>query len=98
MTKALDDVEQLLKDLLALEPLDLAKLEDAEKRFEVANSTITGQLDLEFEKVKMASASQSKQIENFNLDLGPLEKEIKHVEGLHKALPQKCMKPEPPPA
>lgn len=76
----------------------MAKLENAEKRFKVANYTINGKLDVELEQLKKASATQSNQIRQYELDLGPLEKEIKHVEDLYKALPRLCMKLVPPPA
>ena len=98
LTKALDDVEMLIKDLLGMEKLDIAKLEEAERRFKVANNTIIGNLDVEFEKIKKSTGLQQKEIEKYELDLGPLEKEIQHVENLYKALPTQCMKPEPPPA
>ena len=98
LTKALDDVENLLKDLLGMGKLDLATLENAERRFKIANDTIVGKLDVELERMKKASASQLDQINQYELDLGPLEKEIKHVEDLYKTLPRQCMKPAPPPA
>ena len=98
MTKALDDVEKLLKDLLGMGTLDLATLENAEKRFKIANDTIVGKLDIELEAMKKTSESQLNQIIQYELDLGPLEKEIKHVEDLYKTLPRQCMKPTPPPA
>ena len=98
LTKALDDVEKLLQDLLGMGTLNITKLENAEKRFKIANDTIVGRLDVELEKLKEKSVSQLNQIKQYELDLGPLEKEIKHVEDIYKALPRKCMKPSPPPA
>ena len=98
LNKALDDVEKLLKDLLGMGTLNITKLENAEKRFKTANDTIVGRLDVELERLKKNSVLQSNQIKQYQLDLGPLEKEIKHVEDIYKSLPRQCMKPAPPPA
>jgi len=98
LNKALDDVEKLLKDLLGMGTLNITKLENAEKRFKTANDTIVGRLDVELERLKKNSVLQSNQIKQYELDLGPLEKEIKHVEDIYKSLPRQCMKPAPPPA
>ena len=96
LLNALDDVTKLLEDLSKLEKIDLAKLADAENKFERANSTIIGRLENEVKNLQRLTEEQSNKINEYNLQVGPLEKEIAHVFKIYKTFPQKCFLPEPP--
>ncbi len=93
--KALDEVEKLALDLANLENIDMAKLEDAEKRFKIANDTISGGLDQEVERLQKMSNEQNSLITKYELDLEPLRKEIAHVNEIFERIPRKCLKEAP---
>ena len=92
LMKALDDVEKLITDLASLGKIDMAKLEDAEKRFKIANETIMGRLDREVENLKQISSTQEVVITQYELNLEPFRAEIKHVDAIYEAIPKRCMK------
>ncbi len=92
LAKALDDIEKLILDLSNVDKINMTKLEDAEKRFKAADETILAGLDKEVEKSKKVLESQDTVISNYELDLEPLRKQIKHVNDIFDAIPRVCLK------
>ena len=92
---ALADVENLMIEVEALGSIDLAALEAVEERFAKAKNTIENKITVEIDSLQKKVVEQKLTITNYELDLGPLRKEVAGAVTLFNGIPMKCFKVDP---
>jgi len=92
LTKTLEDVDQLIETIENLDEINLKELEEAERRFAAAKDTIDGAISAEIDLLQSKLVEQNNTITEYELDLGPLRKQVEFVNQLYLYLPKTCFR------
>ena len=92
LTRSLEDVDKLIETIENLDEINLAELEEAERRFAAAKDQIDGAISFEIDLLQNKLASQNATITEYELDLGPLRAQVEFVNQLYLYLPKTCFR------
>uniref|UniRef100_A0A2S2PTE0 Laminin subunit gamma-1 n=1 Tax=Schizaphis graminum TaxID=13262 RepID=A0A2S2PTE0_SCHGA len=91
--KALQDVEQISKELLDLADSDTDKLSLLNNRLEtVEQELLNAELDKKLAAINTAKISQAQLINKLKEDIKTLTNDVKNIEAIRMALPSGCWK------
>ncbi|XP_066935737.1 laminin subunit gamma-1-like [Clytia hemisphaerica] len=92
LTKSLEDVDKLIETIENLDEINLAELEEAERRFAAAQDQIDGAISFEINSLQNKLKSQNATITEYELDLDPLRAQVDFVHQLYQYLPKTCFR------